>query len=92
MGYSGKFARGLFYSDDCRTTNRVQHRLAAGEGVYEYPRYLFVNRSDDILRLRGEWALRLSAGESRWTHLVCADIVGCHAAGGHLGSRGGPAL
>jgi hypothetical protein len=57
--YPGMFARGLFHSDGCRITNRVHRRLADGERVYEYPRYLFVNRSADILGLCGEALDRL---------------------------------
>ena len=50
----GDFARGLFHSDGYRGVNRVRARLRDGERWYEYPRYLFVNESADILRLCGE--------------------------------------
>jgi len=36
--------RGLIHSDGCRVTNAVRH----GKKTYEYPRYNFSNRSDDI--------------------------------------------
>jgi hypothetical protein len=36
--------RGLIHSDGCRFTNRVRRP----SGVYEYPRYMFSNRSADI--------------------------------------------
>ena len=39
--------RGLIHSDGCRFTNTVRH----GTKVYEYPRYNFTNRSDDIRRI-----------------------------------------
>lgn len=39
--------RGLIHSDGCRFTNTVRH----GPKVYEYPRYNFSNRSDDIRRI-----------------------------------------
>ena len=52
--YPGEFARGLFHSDGWRGVNRVRHRLATGDKWYEYPRYVFDNQSDDILRLCGE--------------------------------------
>jgi hypothetical protein len=39
--------RGLIHSDGCRFTNTVRH----GEKTYEYPRYNFSNRSDDIKRI-----------------------------------------
>ncbi|HEX9713618.1 MAG TPA: helix-turn-helix domain-containing protein [Actinomycetota bacterium] len=35
--------RGLIHSDGCRSMNRVQKRR------YSYPRYMFSNKSDDIL-------------------------------------------
>jgi hypothetical protein len=52
--YPGEFARGLFHSDGWRGVNRVRGRLADGERRYEYPRYLFSNESQDILRLCGD--------------------------------------
>ncbi|MGW1891915.1 helix-turn-helix domain-containing protein [Streptomyces sp. NPDC002004] len=45
------FIRGLIHSDGCRITNWTT-RLVAGERKrYEYPRYFFSNKSDDIRRL-----------------------------------------
>jgi hypothetical protein len=52
--FPGNFARGLFHSDGYRGINRVRARLTNGDRWYEYPRYLFVNESTDILRLCGE--------------------------------------
>jgi hypothetical protein len=52
--YPGDFARGLFHSDGYRGMNRVRRVLADGEHWYEYPRYLFVNMSQDILQLCGQ--------------------------------------
>jgi hypothetical protein len=43
--FPGEFARGLFHSDGCRAVNRVRRVLADGEHWYEYPRYLFSNKS-----------------------------------------------
>lgn len=51
--YPGDFARGLFHSDGYRGMNRVRRVLADGEHWYEYPRYLFSNKSRDILGLCG---------------------------------------
>ncbi|HXA57831.1 MAG TPA: transcriptional regulator, partial [Streptosporangiaceae bacterium] len=51
--------RGLIHSDGCRLTNRVRRQLPSGDRWYEYPRYLFVNQSTDILRLYGEALDRL---------------------------------
>jgi DNA-directed RNA polymerase subunit N (RpoN/RPB10) len=45
--HAGSLLRGLFHSDGCRVTNRVQR----GERHYEYPRYHFSNESADIMRL-----------------------------------------
>jgi hypothetical protein len=52
--YPGDFARGLFHSDGYRGVNRVRRRWGAVERWYQYPRYLFVNNSEDILRLCGQ--------------------------------------
>ncbi len=43
--YPRQVLRGLLHSDGCRTVNRV------GGGRYAYPRYLFGNRSEEILRI-----------------------------------------
>ena len=59
--YPGDFARGLFHSDGYRGVNRVCRRWDGAEHWYEYPRYLFVNNSADILRLCGETLDRLGA-------------------------------
>jgi hypothetical protein len=55
----GEFARGLFHSDGYRGMNRVRRVLADGDHSYEYPRYLFTNKSDDILGLCGDALDRL---------------------------------
>jgi hypothetical protein len=52
--YPGEFVRGLMHSDGCRGLNRVRRKLPSGERWYEYPRYLFVNESKDILELCGQ--------------------------------------
>jgi hypothetical protein len=52
--YPGDFVRGLFHSDGYRGMNRVRRVLADGDHWYEYPRYLFVNMSEDILQLCGQ--------------------------------------
>jgi hypothetical protein len=41
----------LFHSDGYRGINRVRARHTDGDTWYEYPRYLFVNMSTDILSL-----------------------------------------
>ncbi|MFI9234635.1 transcriptional regulator [Streptomyces sp. NPDC053079] len=46
-----EFLRGLIHSDGCRITNWTT-RLVGGERKrYEYPRYFFTNKSDDIRKL-----------------------------------------
>jgi hypothetical protein len=57
--FPGDFARGLFHSDGYRGMNRVKRKLPSGERWYEYPRYLFSNKSKDILELCGEALDRL---------------------------------
>jgi len=52
--HPGDFARGLFHSDGYRGVNRVRRTWSTGERWYEYPRYLFSNKSTDILRLCGQ--------------------------------------
>jgi len=54
------FIRGLLLSDGCRSVNRVK----SGGTYRDYPRYLFSNRSADILRLFTDACDRLSVG---WT-------------------------
>ncbi len=49
--HAADFVRGLLHSDGCRIANRVRRPLKDGDRWYEYPRYLFVNQSRDILRL-----------------------------------------
>ncbi len=50
-GYPHLLLRGLIHSDGCRTTNTVTRRLAAGAKQYSYPRYMFTNESQDIMRI-----------------------------------------
>jgi hypothetical protein len=45
--HPGPFVRGLVHSDGCRTVNRIRKPRAE----YEYVRYMFSNRSDDIRAL-----------------------------------------
>lgn len=40
--------RGLLHSDGCRVTNSTERCVGGTVKRYEYPRYLFSNRSDDI--------------------------------------------
>jgi hypothetical protein len=53
--FPGRFVRGLFHSDGCRTRNKI----VRGGTTYLYPRYQFVNKSADIMQLCRESLDRL---------------------------------
>ncbi|MFF3318890.1 helix-turn-helix domain-containing protein [Streptomyces sp. NPDC003035] len=58
------FIRGLIHSDGCRITNWTT-RLVGGERKrYEYPRYFFTNKSDDIRKLCGDTLTKVGV---EWT-------------------------
>jgi hypothetical protein len=59
----GAFVRGLIHTDGWRGVNRVH---AKGKD-YEYPRYQFSNRSDDIRRLFTEACDKLGVAWRPWT-------------------------
>ena len=63
--FPGRFLRGLFHSDGCRADNKIMRR---GK-TYRYPRYLFVNKSADIMGLCQNSLDRLGA---RWR--MCSAI------------------
>ncbi|WP_018567552.1 hypothetical protein [Streptomyces sp. PsTaAH-124] len=46
-----EFIRGLIHSDGCRITNWTTRLVGGQPKRYEYPRYFFTNKSDDIRRL-----------------------------------------
>lgn len=46
-----EFIRGLIHSDGCRITNWTTRMVGTERKRYEYPRYFFTNKSDDIRRL-----------------------------------------
>ncbi|MFI6946131.1 helix-turn-helix domain-containing protein [Streptomyces sp. NPDC050422] len=61
------FIRGLIHSDGCRITNWTT-RLVGGERKrYEYPRYFFSNKSDDIRKLFSD---TLTTVGVQWTTLA----------------------
>ena len=49
--HPGDFLRGLFHSDGCRTNNWATRMVAGQKKRYDYPRWEFVNDSDDIIDL-----------------------------------------
>jgi hypothetical protein len=66
-----EFVRGLIHSDGCRIINRTT-RLAGGERrQYEYPRYFFTNKSDDIRQLFCTTLTRLGV---EWTQANSFNI------------------
>lgn len=59
--------RGLYHSDCCRITNWATRMVRRERKRYEYPRYFFTNRSDDIRKLYGD---TLTAVGVEWTSLA----------------------
>ncbi|AKN72978.1 hypothetical protein QR97_27355 [Streptomyces sp. PBH53] len=59
------FVRGLIHSDGCRITNWTTRVVAGERKRYEYPRYFFTNKSDDI---RGLYTGTLDKLGIEWTH------------------------
>ena len=49
--HPGRLVRGLIHSDGCRITNWTVKKSVDGEKRYEYPRYMFSNKSTDILAI-----------------------------------------
>jgi hypothetical protein len=64
-----RLLRGLVHSDGYRGMNRVK-------GGYEYPRYLFSNRSGDILGIFTEACRRVASRPSRPGHGACRSPAG----------------
>ncbi|AQW50085.1 hypothetical protein [Streptomyces violaceusniger] len=62
-----EFIRGLFHSDGCRVTNWTTRIVAGKPKRYEYPRYLFTNKSDDIRKLCSDTLTKVGV---EWTTLA----------------------
>ncbi|MCY0945610.1 helix-turn-helix domain-containing protein [Streptomyces antarcticus] len=62
-----EFLRGLIHSDGCRITNWTTRMVAGERKRYEYPRYLFTNKSDDIRKLCTDTLTQVGV---RWTVLA----------------------
>ncbi|WP_374455212.1 hypothetical protein [Nocardioides sp.] len=58
QAFPADFLRGLFHSDGARVNNWATRIVAGQKRRYDYPRWQFSNRSEDILALCG-WALDL---------------------------------
>ena len=56
--FPADFLRGLFHSDGCRVNNWATRVVSGRKKRYDYPRWQFVNASEDILGLC-TWALDL---------------------------------
>ena len=88
--HPGRFLRGLFHSDGCRVTNWTEKMVAGERKRYEYPRYFFSNRSEDILRLC-EWALDLLGIEHRRSNVWNVSVArraSVAALDAHVGPKG----
>ncbi|POX53358.1 transcriptional regulator [Streptomyces sp. Ru71] len=59
------FVRGLIHSDGCRITNWTTRIVGGERKRYEYPRYFFTDKSDDIRQLYTDTLDRLGV---EWTH------------------------
>ncbi|MET8010594.1 helix-turn-helix domain-containing protein [Streptomyces sp. NPDC005271] len=62
-----EFIRGLFHSDGCRITNWTTRIVAGERKRYEYPRYFFTNKSDDIRKLCSDTLTKVGV---EWTTLA----------------------
>ncbi|MFD9861102.1 helix-turn-helix domain-containing protein [Streptomyces alboflavus] len=60
-----EFIRGLIHSDGCRITNWTTRMVGGERKRYEYPRYFFTNKSDDIRQLYTDTLDTLGV---IWTH------------------------
>ncbi|MBC9732047.1 transcriptional regulator [Nocardioides marmotae] len=71
--HPGPFLRGLFHSDGSRVRNWATRTVAGATKRYDYPRWQFSNRSEDIHGLC-TWALDLAGipwrRSGRWTTSV----------------------
>jgi hypothetical protein len=87
--HPGPFLRGLFHSDGCRMTNWTRRRVAGELKRYEYPRYVFSNRSLDILALCCASLDRLGIAHRRprWDQVSVARADAVAALDAWVGSK-----
>jgi hypothetical protein len=72
--HTGRFIRGLFHSDGCRSLNRITRHFASGDRTYVYPRYFFSNESEDI-RALCEWGLDRLGIEHKRNRPNCISVA-----------------
>ncbi|KOV73364.1 hypothetical protein ADL00_04480 [Streptomyces sp. AS58] len=88
-----EFIRGLVHSDGCRVINWTTRPVGGERKRYEYPRYFFTNKSDDIRRLFTqaldrvgvEWSILRRGGEPFNVSVARRASVGLMDA--HVGSK-----
>lgn len=70
--------RGLFHSDGCRVNNWATGMVAGAKKRYDYPRWQFVNVSDDIRRFCTEALdlLDIPWRQSRWNCISVSTRAG----------------
>ena len=66
--HPGRFLRGLFHSDGCRSNNWTTRMVAGVKKRYDYPRWQFVNHSSEIRQWCTEALdiLGIAWRQSRW--------------------------
>lgn len=85
----GRLLRGLFHSDGCRITNWALRRTPTGTKRYEYPRYLFSNKSTDILGICAAALdhLGIAHRRPRWDMISVARRSAVAALDEHVGPK-----
>lgn len=87
--HPGPFLRGLFHSDGCRAKNWTQKIVAGETKRYDYPRWQFTNRSQDIRELC-RWALDLAEvpwRQSNWDTISVSTRSGVARLDGLIGPK-----
>jgi hypothetical protein len=85
----GRLLRGLFHSDGCRVTNWTEKITTTGRKRYEYPRYLFSNKSTDILGICASALdqLGIAHRRPRWDMISVARREAVAALDVHVGPK-----
>jgi hypothetical protein len=85
----GRLLRGLFHSDGCRITNWTEKKTSTGTKRYEYPRYMFSNKSTDILGICAAALdhLAIAHRRPRWDMISVARRSAVAALDEHVGPK-----